>query len=97
MERRRAVTHDKILSVVSEPPAIGGIGESATELKRLFIVDEADPGLVGELNNGIAPDGDALAKVLRGQLLFFKYCSRFPVDLSQSRFTMPSGSFVEVK
>ncbi len=97
MERRRAVTHDQVPSVVSEPPAIGGIGESATELKCLFIVDEADPGLIGELNDGIVPDGNALAQVARGQLIVFKDLTCFPDDLSQSRFTAPSGSFVEVK
>ena len=46
-----------------DPPSLGGVGEFAETIEGVFVVDEPDVGLPGQLHEGVLVEGNTFAEI----------------------------------
>ena len=78
-----AVGEDQVLAVLGEPPAFAGVGERVQKTEGGAIVDQRNVVLPGELNERIAPVGQAFGEVLTGDILELKNAAGVEIFFAQ--------------
>jgi hypothetical protein len=66
------------------------------EVQICAVIDENDVILPGELDQGVAPVGEAFGKVLAGHVLELEDAAGFQVFFAQGGFAFDSGALVKV-
>ena len=95
-QRVRAVAHDQPLAVVGQSPTLTGVREFLLFREGLPVVDEADAGLIRELDDAVADHGDALAEIAAVQGDLLERSPGAQIHPTQRRLPMQAGAFVEL-
>jgi hypothetical protein len=91
-----AVAEDKLLAVLREAPALAGVVLHAQRRERGAVVEEGAVGLPGELDERVAPAGEALCEELRGDVAALDGLSGGEVFFPKGGLAVKAGAFVEV-
>ena len=83
-------------AVLGEPPALAGVGQGAQKMKAEAVVDQGSVVLPGELDEGVAPVGEAFGEVFVRDLLELEDAAGFQVFHTQGGLAFDAGALVEM-